>query len=62
MVQKLQDENADIILCLSHSGTWADPKESEDELLAKAVPEIDVIVSAHTHTILEEPIVHGLLC
>ncbi len=59
MVQKLQDENADIILCLSHSGTWADPKESEDELLAKAVPEIDVIVSAHTHTILEEPIVHG---
>lgn len=59
MVQKLQDENADVILCLSHSGTWPDPKKSEDELLAEAVPEIDVIVSAHTHTILEEPIVHG---
>jgi len=45
-----------LIICLSHSGTKADPKESEDELLAKAVPDIDVIVSGHTHTTLTEPI------
>ena len=52
-------EDADIIVCLSHSGTWSDPEYSEDELIAKAVPEIDVIISGHTHTTLGEPIVHG---
>ena len=58
-VKKLQEEGVDMIVCLSHSGTWEDPKKSEDELLAKAVPEIDVIVSGHTHTVLSEPIIHG---
>jgi len=59
-VAKIQaNENADIIVCLSHSGTWSDPDISEDEILAKSVPEIDVIVSGHTHTTLQEPIVHG---
>ena len=51
--------NADIVICLSHSGTNTNPKKSEDELLAAAVPEIDVIISGHTHTILEEPITVG---
>lgn len=59
-VAKIQaNEDADIIICLSHSGTWEDESISEDEILAKSVPEIDVIVSAHTHTKLDEPIVHG---
>ena len=58
-VKKLQGEGVDMIVCLSHSGTWEEPKKSEDELLAKAVPEIDVIVSGHTHTVLSEPIIHG---
>ena len=59
-VAKIQaNEDADIIICLSHSGTWSDPEASEDEILAKSVPEIDVIISGHTHTTLEEPIVHG---
>ncbi len=49
----------DMIVCLSHSGTSEDPKKSEDELLAKAVPELDVIISGHTHTTLEEPIIEG---
>ena len=31
---------------------------SEDEILAKKVPALDVIISAHTHTKLDEPIVH----
>ena len=52
-------ENADMIVCISHSGTWEDDKKSEDELLAKAVPELDFIISGHTHTRLDEPIVHG---
>ncbi|MDD2364151.1 MAG: bifunctional UDP-sugar hydrolase/5'-nucleotidase [Eubacteriales bacterium] len=52
-----EEEEPDIIVCLSHSGTWADSKVSEDEILAKEVPEIDVIVSGHTHSLLEEPIV-----
>ena len=56
-VAKIQEEKPDIIICLSHSGTWDDPKSSEDEILAKEVPEIDLIVSGHTHTLLEEPIV-----
>ena len=59
-VAKIQaNEDADIIICLSHSGTWSDETKSEDEILAKSVPEIDVIISGHTHTTLEEPIVHG---
>ncbi|MBE6990977.1 MAG: bifunctional metallophosphatase/5'-nucleotidase [Ruminococcaceae bacterium] len=58
-VAELQAENVDMIVCLSHSGTWDDPEKSEDEILAQAVPEIDVIISAHTHTRLDKPIVHG---
>lgn len=59
-VAKIQaNEDADIIICLSHSGTWKDETKSEDEILAKSVPEIDVIISGHTHTTLKEPIVHG---
>ena len=54
-----QEGKADMIICLSHSGTDKDPKKSEDELLAKAVPEIDLIISGHSHTQLDSPIVHG---
>jgi 5'-nucleotidase len=46
-----------MVICLSHSGLWADPKKSEDVLLAKEVPGIDVIVSGHTHTKLDIPLV-----
>lgn len=52
-----EKEEPDIIICLSHAGTWADTDKSEDEILAKAVPEIDLIVSGHTHSYLEEPII-----
>ena len=34
-------------MCLSHSGTSEDADKSEDEILAKEVPEIDVIISGH---------------
>lgn len=54
-----EKENVDMIVCVSHSGTWEDESKSEDEILAKNVPELDLIISGHTHTKLEEPIVHG---
>ena len=56
-VTVLKEQGAQFIICLSHSGTDEDPKLSEDELLAKAVDGIDVIISGHTHTTLTEPIV-----
>lgn len=59
IVEELKKEEVDMIVCLSHSGTNEDSKKSEDEILAKEVPEIDVIISGHTHTTLEEPIVSG---
>ena len=60
IVAKIEEnEDADMIICLSHGGTNADESKSEDEILAKEVPEIDLIVSGHTHTELQEPIQHG---
>lgn len=53
------NEDVDMIVCVSHSGTWEDEEKSEDEILAKEVPELDLIISGHTHTKLEEPIQHG---
>lgn len=61
-VKKLKEEGAELIICLSHSGTFEDKDKSEDEILAKEVPDIDVIVSGHTHTKLDEPIYHGETC
>ena len=52
-----KDEEVDMIVCISHGGTNENSKHSEDELLAQAVPELDVIVSGHTHTKLEQPII-----
>lgn len=59
-VQKIREnEDVDMIVCVSHSGTSKDERKSEDEILAKSVPEIDLIISGHTHTVLAEPIQHG---
>ena len=59
-VKRIQEnENVDMIICVSHSGTSPDKSKSEDEILAKNVPEIDLIVSGHTHTALSQPIKHG---
>mgnify|MGYP005848924071 FL=1 len=56
-VETLKGEGAEIIVCLSHSGTGDSLASSEDEELAKAVDGIDVIVSGHTHSTLAEPLV-----
>ncbi|MCX7680204.1 MAG: bifunctional metallophosphatase/5'-nucleotidase [Spirochaetes bacterium] len=54
------EEKADLIICLSHCGlTRRSGKESEDEELAKKVPGINIIISGHTHTKLEQPLVIG---
>lgn len=47
-------ESPDFVVCLSHSGT--EDGKGEDYELAKAVDGIDVIISGHTHTTLNEPI------
>ena len=54
-----ENEDVDMIVCVSHSGTWENEDKSEDEILAKEVPALDLIISGHTHTKLEEPIQHG---
>lgn len=60
IVDKLEkQEKVDMIICLSHSGTVADRDKAEDVILAQKVPEIDVIISGHTHTRLERPIIIG---
>lgn len=48
------DGGADFVICLSHSGT--EDSKGEDYELAKAVEGIDLIISGHSHTTLNEPI------
>jgi len=52
---KNQGSNADLIVVLSHEGV------GEDLKLAKAVPEINIIVGGHSHTFLKQPekVFHG---
>ena len=44
-----------VVICLSHSGTDGEGK-GEDYELAEAVDGIDLIISGHTHTTIDEPI------
>ncbi len=60
MVKELQNENCDIIICVSHSGVTMgkDGKwTGEDVKLAEKVNGIDIIISGHTHTRLDKPLV-----
>jgi 5'-nucleotidase len=61
VAKQLRAEGADVVICLSHGGV-REPKngpitEGEDIDLARAVPEIDVIVGGHTHTFVRQPII-----
>ncbi len=53
MVKILREqEKVDIIICLSHTGFYPDENDvmfGEDIELAKKVPDIDIIISGHTH-------------
>ncbi len=60
LVKELKAEGCDIIICLSHSGVsksktgeWT----GEDVKLASKVKGIDVIISGHTHTKIDKPII-----
>ena len=59
-----QTETVDLVICMSHSGVTRDEKDSwtgEDVMLAQKVPEIDLIISGHTHTLLDKPLfVNGI--
>jgi 5'-nucleotidase len=55
-----RDENVDLVIALSHSGVEKNKHgewDGEDVDLAKAVPDIDLVISGHTHTYLPEPII-----
>jgi len=55
-----EKEKTDMVICLSHSGVTKDKSgqwSGEDVNLARKVPEIDLIISGHTHTLLETPII-----
>ncbi len=52
-VQLLQDQGADVIISVNHSG------QIEDQILAREVNGIDVVVGGHFHTPLYEPITEG---
>jgi len=52
-------EKVDLVICLSHSGTWKDKSISEDEIMAKEAAGIDLIISGHTHSVLERYIRAG---
>jgi 5'-nucleotidase/UDP-sugar diphosphatase len=49
-VDELEEQGADVIVCISHSGV------AEDRELAREVPGIDIIVGGHCHTALYKPV------
>lgn len=60
LVKELKNEGCDVIICLSHSGVTKDKKGNwagEDVKLAKKVKGLDLIISAHIHLLLKEPLV-----
>lgn len=60
IVSTLRDkEKVDIVICLSHGGLTDNPKKSEDEILAREVKGIDIIISGHTHAFHKAPIQIG---
>jgi 5'-nucleotidase / UDP-sugar diphosphatase len=64
MVRELKAEKCNLIICLSHSGVSLDKEGKwggEDVHLAEKVSGISAIISGHTHTKLEKPImVNGI--
>jgi 5'-nucleotidase len=51
-----EKEKVDIVICLSHSGLSTDAGKSEDEILARNVKGIDVIISGHTPARHQTPV------
>lgn len=53
MVDKVREQGAELVVCLSHNGFDVDKK------MADRVTGIDVILSGHTHDALPEPVLIG---
>ncbi|MDN3595151.1 bifunctional metallophosphatase/5'-nucleotidase [Zunongwangia endophytica] len=51
------EENCDLVICLSHLGYKYDSQKVDDHKLASKTDNIDLIIGGHTHTFLDEPIV-----
>lgn len=56
-VKAFEDKGVDKIIALTHIGYDDNPAYDNDQVLAKSVPGIDIIVGGHTHTELKEPVV-----
>jgi 5'-nucleotidase/UDP-sugar diphosphatase len=59
VTRELRNKGCDIIVCLSHSGIEKDEEGNwigEDVKLAEKVDDIDILISGHTHTTLDEPL------
>ncbi|GAA4325917.1 metallophosphatase [Pontixanthobacter gangjinensis] len=49
------EENCDLVICLSHLGYEYKSNKISDVKLARATENIDLIIGGHTHTFLEKP-------
>lgn len=58
-----REQKVDLVLALSHGGVIRGPDgrfdRGEDVTLLEKVPEVDVVVGGHTHTLLREPLMVG---
>lgn len=54
-----QEENCDLVICLSHLGYYykKNPEMISDLNLARKTKDIDLIIGGHTHTFLKKPTV-----
>lgn len=50
-----EEENCDLVICLSHLGYHYEHDKIDDLKLAKQTKNIDLIIGGHTHTFLEKP-------
>jgi 5'-nucleotidase len=57
-VSELQAQGCSLIICLSHLGYRYRRERPSDTLLAQEVGGIDLILGGHSHTFLDEPVVH----
>ena len=58
VVEELQRQQCDLIVCLSHLGVDTNQVDNDFEL-ARQVPEINVVVGGHSHEELNPPVIIG---
>lgn len=58
-ITEMKRKGAQFTVVLSHGGMSEDSDKAEDLQLAEAVDGVDVIISAHSHTVLKRPVVRN---